>query len=957
MFDKVKENFFNVVTSRLFVLIFIFFLLGLLMIQRIFTLQIVNGEEYLNNFTLKIKKEISIPSTRGNIYDKNGELIAYNELAYSVTMEDVFESGKNKNPTMNAILLELIHMIEQNGDKLVNDFNIVINASGKFSFTVEDKKLLRFLADVYGEKDAKSLSYEEQTSTPDDVVNYLAGTKRFAIGNYEDPEDKSTFKVGMGYTQEELLKILTIRYALSLNSYQKYIPTTIASDISEKTLAVVMENSDKLEGVAIAEGTIRRYVDSVYTSHILGYTGRVSKEELDSLLLQNDTYTMNDMIGKAGIEQKMELDLQGKNGSKNIYVDNQGKIIDTTDYVEPIPGNDLHLTVDMKLQKAIYNIIEQKIAGILITKIVNIKNYDPANETSASNVKIPLDDVFFALINNNVIDINHFKEKTAGTVEAEVLSAFQNKQQMVFNYLNTELMETQTPYNMLPTEYQVYQSYIVEHLMSTDVGILQKDKIDKEDKTVKAWTEEETISLTEYLNYIISKNWIDITKLDIESKYSNSTEIFDSLNKYLFESLNEDGAFSKKIYKYMIKENSLTGKQVCLLLDEQSIVDIDTEVLGKLESGTLTPYSFMISCIENLEITPAQLALDPCSASFVMTDTNTGEVLALVTYPSYDNNRLANAIDSDYFAQLNADLSKPLWDYATQQRSAPGSTFKMVSAVAGLEEGIVSPSDTITCLGAFDKLVTNVHRCWINPGSHGSLNITDAIANSCNYYFYEMSYRMSMGSAGYNSDKGINILAQYANMFGLGDLSGVEIVESEPKISTQYSVPSAIGQGNNDFTTVGLARYVTTVANSGTCFELSLLDKLTDSNGALIKEYTPEIRNEMDVSSQTWNSVHNGMRKVVEKRAYFNDLGVAVAGKTGTAQENKARANHALFVGYAPFENPEIAFATRIAFGYTSDYAAEITRDIISYYYGLASEEDLLNGTAKRPDAQVTGGD
>ncbi len=415
----------------------------------------------------------------------------------------------------------------------------------------------------------------------------------------------------------------------------------------------------------------------------------------------------------------------------------------------------------------------------------------------------------------------------------------------------------------------------------------------------------------------------------------------------------ENNDFSKKMYKYMIKDNVLSGKQVCLLLWEQNLIDISSEEIDKLREGVTSPFNFMIERITALDITPAQLALDPCSGSSVITDVNTGEVLALVTYPSYDNNRLANSIDADYYSRLQSDLSLPMWDYATQQLSAPGSTYKMVSAATSLEEGVTGIYDTVTCTGTFEK-VTTPFRCWLISG-HGSLNVSEAIEHSCNFFFYEMGYRLSIDESGtYNNELGLGRMEKYAEMFGLSDKSGIEIEESTPHISDQDAVPSAIGQGTHNYTTVGLARYVTAVANSGTCYNLSLLDKTTDSEGNLIQDYTPEIRNQVALSQSTWDAIHSGMRKVIEAKTYYNDLGVNAAGKTGTAQESKKRANHALFVGYAPYEDPEISIATRIAFGYTSDYAAEVSRDVLKYYFNLEDEADIITGNAAVPESLGT---
>ena len=162
MFENFKERFLNLITSRLFVLVIVFCLLCGTLIHRVFTLQIVHGAEYMDNFKLKIRKERYIASTRGNIYDRNGELLAYNELSYNVTIEDVFESGKNKNRNLNETISKLIEMIEKNGDKITNDFNIVLDKDNHFQFTVEDTARLRFLADVYGMDTVDKLSYPQK---------------------------------------------------------------------------------------------------------------------------------------------------------------------------------------------------------------------------------------------------------------------------------------------------------------------------------------------------------------------------------------------------------------------------------------------------------------------------------------------------------------------------------------------------------------------------------------------------------------------------------------------------------------------------------------------------------------------------------------------------------------------------------------------------------------------------
>ncbi len=955
MLSKIKDNFINLITSRIFFLFLLMAAISAVMVQRIFDLQIVHGEEYLDTFQLKIKKERTIPAARGNIYDRNGKLLAYNDLSYSVTIEDVFESGSSRNTNLNAVIYHLVQLIERCGDKTVSDFKIILDNDNNYRFTVEDredKQLKRFLADVYGERNYDDLKYEEMTATAEDVVNYLAGYDRFGIGGYDGEESRNNFVVGKGYTREELLKILTIRFDMNNNSYQKYIATTVSTNVSEETVAVIMENSDILDGVTIIEDTIRKYIDSVYFSQILGYTGKTSQEELESLNLAypDMQYDMNDTIGKLGIEQSQESILQGRKGHETVFVNNVGKVISSSDYTEPIAGNDVYLTIDKDLQEAAYHILEEKIASILYTKIRNIKEFVPDENTSSSSIVIPIYDVYFALINNNVIDIGHFGSDRAGENEIAVGSTFIEHKASVMELLDNELRETKTPYNALNLEYQVYQSFIADLLYSK--GIIMRERVDVQDATYKAWTTEEVISLNEYIHYCISMNWIDITMLELDGQYSDSAEIYEEILRYIADSLSVNTEFDKKIYKYMIKDDRVTGRQLCEILLEQNAIEVEEEEVIQFREGKISPYDFLLTRIAQLDITPAQLALDPYSGSIVITDVHTGEVLALVSYPSYDNNKMANGVDADYYSSLLNDLSKPMFNYATQQKTAPGSTFKMVSATAGMMEGLISPTDTCTCQGIFEA-ITPSPRCWIYPrGSHGALNVSGGIGNSCNVFFYDLGYRMGVIDNIYSSDEGIAVLNKYSDLYGLSEVSGVEIEEYAPQMSTEDSVRSAIGQGNSNYTTTGLARYVTTIANGGTCYNLTLIDKVTDHNGNILSENNAEVRNEVDLEPDEIQAIRRGMRQVVENKVYFSDLSVNVAGKTGTAQENLNRANHALFVGYAPYENPQIGIATRVAFGYSSDYAAQITREVIKYYYGLAEPEEIITGTA----GQLEGG-
>lgn len=958
MFDDLRDKLIGIFTSRLTVFTVVFLVLGGVLLYRCFDLQIVHGEEYLEDFVLQTLKTRDISATRGKIYDRNGTLLAYNELAYTVKIEDVYESGSTKNASLNAMLMTLIDMIEENGDSVITDFKIIVNEDGEFEFSAEGTTLLRFLADVYGYTTVDKLDENEKNATADDVMEYLSGSKNFAIGAREDPEDsKSDFIPGKGYSKEDWLKLVTIRYAMNLTSYRKYVGTTVATNVSEETVAMLMENSEDLPGVSIVSDTVRRYVDSKYFAHVLGYTGKISSDELTSLNEEmasegkgSDVYNINDVVGKSGIEAYMETTLQGNKGYEKVVVDNMGKVISIEEREEATAGQDVYLTIDAELTKAVYNILEQKLAGLVSSKITNTKEYVATESSGSADITIPIYDVYFQMFYNSVLDLKHLASDDAGETEKAIYEAHEAYKEQVYEKLRTELFSDLTPYNKLTKEYQVYESNIVSLLNKN--GVILSDEVDAEDETQIAWATEEVISLGEYLKYCISKNWIDVSKLSLDEKYSDSSEIFDKLVDYIITMVDKNTDLQKRFYKYMLLNEVISGRQVCQALCEQGVVEVTEEEETALYSGKISAYQFMKNRIDNLDITPAQLALDPCNASCVITDVNTGDVLALVSYPGYDNNLMANSIDAEYYAKLNSDKSMPQYNFATQSTLAPGSTFKMVTATAGLMEGVITTSSSTFCTGTFTE-ITPSPRCWRRAG-HGSENVMTAIRDSCNYFFYNVGYLLSTRSGTYNEEEGLATLEKYADMYGLTEKSGVEISEATPIVSTEYPVTSAIGQGSNSFTTVGLARYVTAIANSGTCYNLTLLEKVTDAEGNLTEAFSPDVRNEIEMPQSYWDVIHSGMRKVVENKSYFSDLAVNVAGKTGTAEQTKSRPNHALFVCYAPYEEPEIAIATRIPYGYSSDYAAQATRDILKYYYGLAEEEELITGTASTPEGGIS---
>lgn len=956
MGTKIKKLIKKIQLKRTTVVILVFIAMAFILIRQIFELQIIQGENYISEFENRITKTRVLKSTRGNIYDRNGEMVASNILSYSLTFEDngSYETTREKNLTLNGVAYRVLQILSENGDSLSGDFHIALDENGNCAFDVgEGFTLSRFKADIYGHPLIDDLTKEQASATAEDMMNYLTGSDGFSIVLYgEDayaPEELEQYGLPKELSKQEILDIASMRYKLNTNSFQKYMAVTIATNVSESTVAAVMENQSQLQGIDVIEDSVRQYIDDESMGPVLGYTGRASAEELETLKKENPDYSNDAVIGKAGIEQYMEQFLHGTDGQETVTVDNLGKVlkIDENTIVPPVAGDDVYLSIDSDWQSAIYQILKQRVAGVLLTRIENTKKFDFEGVKDASQISVPIYDVYNALVANSVIDIEKFNDQDASDTEKNLYAKFQQKQQEVFDTITNRLTGDNPPaYKDESEEVQEYLTYICDTVLRDTLGVISKDAVDTSDPTYLAWAEEESISLREYLNYAAGQNWIDISVISPKGEYLDSAEIYQAMTSYIVDYLKTDLGFSKLLYKYLLMNDQISGQDLCLVLYEQGVLSKEDEAYSRLASGELNSYDFMINKIANLEIEPAQLALKPCSASAVVTDVNTGKVVACVSYPGYDNNRLSNEMDTDYYTRLSLDLSSPFFNKATQQTTAPGSTLKLLSAVTGMMENLIDDGTYIECTGKFD-LVNPPINCW-NKSGHGSLEIRGAIEQSCNYYFNMIGFEAGKNEKDeFSENLSLSKLQKYAEEFGLDENTGIEISEATPHVSDSKAVPSYIGQGNHLYTTSQLARYATALATSGTVYDLSLLDKVTDSRGQTQKTYETVVKSEMtDVPSHVWEDIHDGMRRVVQTHEQFNGLGVALSGKTGTAEIDYRQPNHGLFIGYAPSDQPQYAVAVRIANGYSSGNACTTANDIMEYIFDLADKDTILTGYA-----------
>lgn len=334
------------------------------------------------------------------------------------------------------------------------------------------------------------------------------------------------------------------------------------------------------------------------------------------------------------------------------------------------------------------------------------------------------------------------------------------------------------------------------------------------------------------------------------------------------------------------------------------------------------------------------------SGAVVAIDVNTGEVLAMASYPTYDTTTF-----NQKYSELLTNNAKPLINRAIAGEYSPGSTFKMLVAAAALEEGVITPWDIITDKGIYTYYKDYQPRCWAyrqHGTVHGAITVTGALRDSCNYFFYDVGRRLT-----------IEKIDEYAEKYGFGQITGVEIPSEEHKgvvaspenrkKSNGYWYPgdtlqASIGQSDTLVTPIQLASYVATIANGGTRYQPYLIKSIEDDAGKVIMETESKIIGEIKLSDESYNAITKGMRLVVTEgtgKTAFKGCPVSVAAKSGSAQ--MGRYTNGIYVAYAPYENPQIAVAVVMEKSGGGSDAAPVVRKVIEKYFAGEVEEDSFN--------------
>lgn len=437
-------------------------------------------------------------------------------------------------------------------------------------------------------------------------------------------------------------------------------------------------------------------------------------------------------------------------------------------------------------------------------------------------------------------------------------------------------------------------------------------------------------------NDIIGKSGIEY----VFEKYLKGTDGVKQID------MNVDGTITDE---YVSKE-AVSGSDVILTID------------SKLQAVTEQALADNINKIANHGFSQENNPADAGAA--VVLNVKTGEVIAMASYPDYDPSAFVNGIDTNTWNYyINGD-TKPLENKAISAMYSPGSTYKMVTALAGLETGTITPKTKINDTGVFRKYNSS-WKCW-NRHGHGYLNVSQAIEHSCNYFFYDLGDRL-----------GIDNLAKYSYYLGLGHKTGIELkgeidgVLASNEIAKQENrvwnpgetISAAIGQSYNTFTPLQMAKYVAMIANRGKNLDVTIVKSIINPDGSEVSrdEYESYVNEklglqqenveEMSFKEENIEAILEGMRGVTSESggtAYstFRNFNIEVGGKTGSAQTGVQGKTNAWFVGFAPFDDPEIAIVVFVRNGGHGSYTAEVARDIIAQYFGMNTNQVTENTTA-----------
>ena len=807
-------------TNRILILILAVVLIFSVLVSSLFEAQIVDG-----HFSVPVAQTstryITLSAPRGEIFDTFGRPLAINQAVFTAKLDSTQASA---NP--NDGFIAFINLMAQHGEEIFVDSEFLVSAYEPRVFSDSPAVHRRWLRDFHLDE---NLTASEA---------YDALTARFAIPEYLNSDDAHT--------------LMLLRAALHLHSFNQG-QVTLAWDISERTVMAIEENGRNMPGIYVDQDFLRIYPEGRYTSHIVGWLGRIT--EAAFLANRDYGYTPTCLFGRDGIELAFERYLRGTPGYTKIEVNAARRRVGTISHQPPIPGNNIFLTIDAHLQREVYYILEDMLADILLGRLNGVR----------------------------------------GAAEREFV---------------LEILESMVRSNNLS----------MRQIMDADVDSAPASTI--------------------LQGFILSND---------ELQYAANFQVAAS-------AFIADGISSGQVHVHTVFD----------IFAEQGIISLSHEERQRLRANQLAPAAILRDRISTREITPQMVNIAPATAAAMVLCVNTGGVLAAVNYPAFDANQLVNNFNNTYWAQLLNDPTRPMINRAFHETHAPGSTFKMVTGIAAMDLGIVSPHTRIFDGGIFRAAGFPYLRCWIHPGSHGSINMREAVAVSCNFFFNQIAFDMGNSQQG-TLIQGINNLNYYMMAFGMGVPTGIEISEMTATIPGGYPrIPSpafnahlgrgpwtgghmnnaSIGQGDNDFTTATMANFFAALANNGTRHQMHFLSRTATHDG-IVTLFEPVVAYQLDLNPAHMESIHLGMFDAAFSprgtgRGIFAGFPMTAGVKSGTSEAD-GQASHSTYGGFAPFEDPQIAVYVMIPFAdnrHVRAPAGHVLRNIFAEYFRLNYQAD-----------------
>ena len=592
-----------------------------------------------------------------------------------------------------------------------------------------------------------------------------------------------------------------------------------------------------------------------------------------------------------------------------------------------------------------------------ILRLVNLLNEYQVSYTDSFPIKInPFE---FTIFDDNLVKWKKDNKLDENIGAEEAFYAFKDKYDITQENVEDIRKIISIRYKITTIGYSATKSITI----ATDVNDTVVAQINERNSEFPGISIE-TKSVRTYNNGTLAAHVIGYTRTISDEEYQerkDTYEMDDIIGKtgieYLFEDYLKGTSGEKQIE--MSVDGTITGEYSTkdAIAGSDVVLTIDANLQKVTEEA-------LANCVEKIKAGGFAETYDARGGAAVVMDVNTGDVLSMASYPSYEPQWFVGTLETDKWNYMNDAKTHPLLNKAIQGTYEPGSIFKMITAIAGLETGAITTKEKINDTGVYRKYGLQM-KCWYYTSyhkGHGYVNVTQALQHSCNYFFYETGDRT-----------GIDAIARYALHFGLGKKTGIELPSEQSGTLAQRTdgwgpgdtLNASIGQGDNSFTPIQIAKYISSIANGGTVVEPSIVKTILKPDGTEVpKEEIENYVNEklgiddsddgIEINPENIQIAREGMRMATSEAggtAYsiFKNFDIEVAGKTGSAEagkdENQKDVVNAWFVCFAPFENPEVAVVVMIENGGHGNYAAEVARDVLNQYFGMnetASIEENL---------------